>query len=588
MKPLSSASKLPREGSSSASPAVSATASTAAGDLDDEIGPVERTWLLRVAGVLIAIHLLLGLWSAASKTPTHDEYWHLPVGLLNITHGEFDFDLLNPPLARMWFALPLRLAGIRASAGKDPGDTGRRFHAEHADSYRALFFFGRSPNVLLSAGLAFLIFRWAWSLFGLSAAVGTLTLYVGCPNVLAHSAVATMDLPVALGMTATTWALWRWIEAPGWKRASLWGILLGLSLATKYTALMMLPFPLLAAVILAKRSGIRRTLLGQLALGLVLMVVALDGCYLFQNVGTPLRDLPLQSAAIKSIQARLSFLGGCPVPVARDYVMGVDLQQKMLEHVHPVYLNGQWMLRGDSWYFLDALAYKLPHILQVAVVLGIITLAREDRSTRLAMLWIVLPALLLISIASLQKAQLGIRYILPAFPALFLLAGAALTRLPVGSARRRAMALAVLALVCGTSLRFHPHHLTYFNEAAGGPVGGRKYLLDSNLDWGQDLHLVKNWMETHGESRIQLAYFGMVEPKRLGIDYDIPLGDVLPGWYAISVNFVEGRPSGAVRPDGGVQILPPGAYEVFHSMEPAERLGYSIDLYHVTPEMLER
>ena len=548
----------------------------------------ENRWLFWIAGLLISVHLGLGLLTAAAKTPTHDEYWHLPVGLLNLTHRRFNFDLLNPPLARMWFALPLWVSGVAATPGPNPDETGRQFHAEHVENYRTLFFFGRAGNVLLSCGLAFLLFRCARSLFGLPAAVGTLLLYIGCPNILAHSAVATMDLPVALGMAGTTWALWRWMEVPSWKRAALWGLVLGLSLAAKYTALMMLPFPFLAAAVLLWRPGKRLRVLGELAAGLVLMVVALDGCYLFQSVGMPLKTLPLQSAAMKSVQLLLSPLENCPVPIARDYVMGVDLQQLMLEHDHPVFLNGRWMLQGDRRYFLDALVYKLPHVLQIALLLGGITLVRAGRPIRWTMLWVFLPAVVLVAIASFQKAQLGVRYILPAFPAIFLCAGHALSGLSRLSLRGRGIAMACLAIACGTSLRHHPHHLAYFNELAGGPVGGRMHLLDSNLDWGQDLHLVKNWMNTHHETKIHLAYFGMVDPHKLGIDYDIPEGELAPGWYAISVNLVQGRPSGLLRPDETTLAVGPGAFRIFHFLQPAERLGYSIDLYHVTDEELER
>ncbi len=550
----------------------------------DGVSPGERKGLLGFAGILIAVHLALGLLTAAAKTPTHDEYWHLPVGLLNLAHRRFDFDLLNPPLARMWFALPLWASGVTTEPGANPGETGRLFHAGHVDNYRTLFFFGRAGNVLLSCGLAFLLFRWARSLFGLPAAVGTLLFYVGCPNILAHSAVATMDVPVTLGMAGTTWALWRWIETPTWKRAALWGLILGLALATKYTALMMLPFPLVAAANLLRNPGPRRQVLGQLGAGLVLMTMVLNVCYLFQNVGTPLRALPLQSAAMKRVQSWLSPLGSLPVPVARDYVMGVDLQQQMLEHDHPVFLDGEWTLEGDLRYFLYALAYKLPHLLQIAIVLGAISLVRTSRPLRLAMFWVLVPALLLISIASFQKAQLGIRYILPAFPALFLCAGAALARLVPGTPARRGIALAALAFAAALPLRHHPHHLAYFNELAGGPVGGRKHLLDSNLDWGQDLHLVKNWMDAHGQTKIHLAYFGMVDPHKLGIDYEVPFGELDPGWYAISVNFVEGQPSGLLKPDGSTLIVTPGAYRMFQNEKAAERLGYSIDLFHITNE----
>ncbi len=53
------------------------------------------------------------------------------------------------------------------------------------------------------------------------------------------------------------------------------------------------------------------------------------------------------------------------------------------------------------------------------------------------------------------------------------------------------LCLAVFALLCvagsaTSSLRNHPHSLSYFNEAAGGPENGWKHMLGSSFDCAQD------------------------------------------------------------------------------------------------------
>ena len=61
----------------------------------------------------------------------------------------------------------------------------------------------------------------------------------------------------------------------------------------------------------------------------------------------------------------------------------------------------------------------------------------------------------------------------------------------------------------------YPHYLAYFNQIAGGPgPGATKHLVDSSLDWGQDLPGLKRWLKGTrsgwGQTRflVYLAYFG--------------------------------------------------------------------------------
>ncbi|MGH7858875.1 MAG: hypothetical protein ACREQY_16235, partial [Candidatus Binatia bacterium] len=87
----------------------------------------------------------------------------------------------------------------------------------------------------------------------------------------------------------------------------------------------------------------------------------------------------------------------------------------------------------------------------------------------------------------------------------------------VHTRRAGAVAVVVVALIGNVAaLRHHPHHLAYFNELTGGPAHGGEYLIDSNLDWGQDLKNLAAWLraERPGES-VGLAYFGGVDPSIL-------------------------------------------------------------------------
>jgi hypothetical protein len=132
------------------------------------------------------------------------------------------------------------------------------------------------------------------------------------------------------------------------------------------------------------------------------------------------------------------------------------------------------------------------------------------------------------------------------------------------------------------TLRLHPHYLAYFNELAGGPAHGWRYLVDSNLDWGQDLPGLKAWMDTRGVPRIKLSYFGSADPAYYGID-----ADLLPGYMAPHPTRVtrEVRPGDLVAVSAtnlqGVYLDPADRplMERFRSRKPLARIGYSIFIY---------
>jgi hypothetical protein len=93
------------------------------------------------------------------------------------------------------------------------------------------------------------------------------------------------------------------------------------------------------------------------------------------------------------------------------------------------------------------------------------------------------------------------------------------------------MALAVLLM--GTmieSLSIWPNYLAFFNQLVGGPRNGYKYLVDSSLDWGQDLPGLHDWLEKNvpagSGTPVYLSYFGTADPRFYGID-----ALLLPGFF---------------------------------------------------------
>jgi hypothetical protein len=154
-----------------------------------------------------------------------------------------------------------------------------------------------------------------------------------------------------------------------------------------------------------------------------------------------------------------------------------------------------------------------------------------------------------------------------------------------------------------SSMLVYPHCLSYFNALAGGPRGGHAHLLDSNIDWGQDLLDLKRWLDRHPEARpLHLAYFGESDPRIAGIEFTPPppgaLGDdvaldknqlgPLPGWHAVSVQFLRGGRRLMYDGQGEREAQRPRQYCYFQHFEPTATAGYSIYIYHITPAEANR
>jgi hypothetical protein len=583
---------------------------------------LKRFWL--PVAFLLTIHAVLGITAAARLTATHDEYWHLPVGLLNLKTGRFDFDNLNPPLCRMTAALPLLLTSAQTgpvNVQHDAMGWGDVFIAANGQHYGTWFLLGRTMIVLISALGGLVTALWARDLSGDAAGCLAALLWAFEPNLIAHGSLVTTDMGAAAFFVFTLFAMWKFAGRPDWKRALIFGGVLGLAQLAKFTSLLLYPITIALFILLiyADRAGRRselssqqsskdkkskpapdarpqtprsiRRMCGLWILALFVSLLVLNAGYVFRGSFSPLRTYDLQSTAMRGTVHQLAWLGWLPIPLPRDYVEGIDHQRYMMEQKHPVFLDGQWSDDGIPHYYLWGLLYKLPHPLQLLALATLLwlVLARRSDGLLLVQIVILLPAVAMIALAESSPMQLGIRYALPAIPFFILFASQSVRWLDYRTFPFRTLTIVVLVGWMLFSVRYHPYDLAYFNELAGGPVGGREHLLDSNLDWGQDLGGLKEYLDKQGIGEIGLAYFGTVPPKALGISYHIPPAPIpRPGRYAVSVNFEQGRPHWVRTPQNEIRPVNIGQFAYFRFFEPVARIGYSIDVFELTQEDVDR
>jgi hypothetical protein len=519
-----------------------------------------------VVAASLAFFAVNAIVVARSDTPTPDEFVYVPEGLYHLQTGDLTFDSTNPPLLKIAMALPLTQMDVRLDldpkhrdnrTGWGPWIFGTSFMNLNRERYTDAFFAARLVIVALGVVLGLLVFLRARELVSPAGALAVVVLYGTMPPLLAHSGLATLDVGVTLLLFAALYTTSR-VRSFGrdWMWAAATGALFGFAFAVKGTAALFGPaVPLLVAASWPRWR--REDVLGFVGAGAVMAAaawVAILASYGFQG-------FPLPAPLVEGLRFQLAAAGGGEFPA---------------------FLNGNWSQTGWWYYYLVTMALKTPLASLALFAAGAAALAmrraRED-------LWIVLPPLLLIYLLSFHYAKdYGVRYMLPAFPFLLLLAGRGVD-LALRQGRNGAVVVAALLVwQLGACVVTAPYHLAYFNELAGGTDRARRLLLDSNLDWGQDLGRLKDYMDGRGLSKICLGYFGHADPKVYGIDYTIAPAAPAPGLCAISANFLAGYPYAITYAGEKIRGVKQGSWTWFDRLTPVARVGSSIYVFDVSAE----
>jgi hypothetical protein len=542
-------------------------------DSEPYSGPVAR-WEIATGAGLLVLMVALAWPGLTGNSVTIDEFAHIPAGYATLQEGALGVYSKTPPLVRSLEALPWLAAPPQLSPGildrLDPYDPwhpwilGDDLMQRNPERYDRLFISSRLVTLALALVGGVLIWVWSRQLFGPQGGVLSLALFATSPTILAHSSVATVDVGSAVLFSATLFALWRFLQLPSPARALVCGLLLGAALLAKMTALILLPLVVvitLAALVIpprADRSRVR-SLIGGLAVVLATAILLLNLTYGFRGSFASWSSQDLFSQTLGRATGWLP--GWMPTGLPSWYVFGLDTQLLDLERGEfPGYLLGKWSQEGRWQYFPVAFASKetLPFLLLFVASLAALAGHRQRRDL-LTELCLLLPILTVVAIAMRGgRLQIGIRYLLPIYPLIFVHLGR-LALVPQGFATVRARRIA-------------------FNLAAGGPQNGHHILLDSNLDWGQDLKRAAAWSREAGVERPFLAYFGHVDPRLYDLVYTLPPRQPTKGTYLVSANYLHGLDypaSWARAPAGQIDVA------WLRDQEPVARIGNSMFVFRV-------
>jgi 4-amino-4-deoxy-L-arabinose transferase-like glycosyltransferase len=569
-----------------------------------------------IVAALLTLYGAMAWTGVRNESATFDEMPHLTAGYSYWLTGDYRLDPENGILPQRWAALPLLFQTIRFPRTDQPAwyradawNLGYRFFYTLGNDLDRMLWWSRGMIVLFGMALGAVVYLWSRRLFGPAGGMISVIAYVFSPTCLAHGSLITSDMAGALAFTTSLACLWMVLHRVSVGRVMSSGVVMGLLFVSKMSAVLILP---VALVVFAARVAIGRPLIVGLRrrhvvddrprqlvtlAGVAVVHVAVVAGVIWSFYGLhfttfrsaePGRDRMYAGQTIDSLTGnglvgvvvrRADDLHLLPRPYLHGFAFAVHMSK-----TRTAFLNGERSVDGWMGFFPYCLMVKTPlAVFAVLLVAGAAVAVRrpgrrgqppperhrwaggiERGVYRTLPIWVFLGVYWLVAIVS--HLNIGHRHILPTYPAMFILCGAAGRWLRLGNRVSLAFVGLALAELALESLTIRPHYLAYFNQLAGGPRHGYRHLVDSSLDWGQDLPGLKRWLDgkqpaSMKQKPVYLSYFGTASPEYHGLEVIslpsyvswVPRKVALyrPGTYCISATMLQciyTDPGGAWRP----------------------------------------
>lgn len=560
--------------------------------------------------LLLFLIFVQAISSIRLKSATVDEVTHLPAGYSYLKTGDFRMGRENPVLIKLISGTPLLFFDLKIPTDHpswrqlDQYAFGGQFLYHSNKNGDRILFWGRMPIILLSILLAYFVFRWAKELFGINAGLLALFLYIFEPNILAHSVLATTDLGVAVFSFIALYYFWKFIRESRPKNLILAGFTFGLAQASKFSAILLVPIYLLlilmrifsanevtSSVKLFRRlspakSRIQKSyvLFASLLSIFLIAFLVIFASYGFQIKPVLSPDDPLgkHTKALHQLLPRNNkvvnrgvyfFLERFPIPAA-DWFRGQASQILHSREGHSAFLMGMYSEKGWWYYYLVAFLIKTPIPLLVLLIIAIWLFGKSKEKKMEDEYFLIVPIAVMFAASFFNRIAIGLRYLLPVYPFLFVFT----SRLAGVRLKRQTLFIVMVGILSlwyiFSSLSIYPHYLAYFNEFVGGPNNGYKYLVDSNLDWGQDLKGLAKYVEERKIKEVKLSYFGTASPNYYQIPYQLvtekEMHKYTPGIYAISATNLQ-----------NALVVDKTRFDWFKKYQPVDKIGYSIFIYDI-------
>lgn len=562
-----------------------------------------------IAGILLTTMFLLAVFSIRNDSLTMDELAHLPAGYSYLTQKDMRLNPEHPPLVKDLAALPLLFikdikfpSEIKAWQEDANGqwDFGHYFLFQTGNLADKMIFWGRIPMILILMLLGFYIFKWARELFGNKAGLLALFLFSFSPTFLAHGRLVTTDVGAAAGILISTYYFVKTLQKPSKKNIIIAGVVFGIAQLLKFSVILIIPLFIILTLINPIRNVISNGVNFRKSLKTLILVFIIG----FILIGAVYQYHVWNYPPAKQASDFMVYLKDYPDFIKNPIIWTVN---KPVLRAYSQYLTGLLMILqrasfGNTTYFMGEVSnlgwksyFPIVYFIKEPLTLHILTLM-----ALLYALWLVpkikiknwlkshLPELAMLIFLTLYWASslksnlnIGVRHLLPTLPfVIILISGPIIYLLKKPHLKLKYFLLFTLIFwQIFSVIKIYPHFLAYFNEIAGGPNKGYLYTIDSNLDWGQDLKRLADWVQKNNIEKIKIAYFGGGDPRYyLGDKAEyFSWQEPQKGWIAVSVSPLQ---LGQGQPAAGFN-QPTGFFNWLKPYEPVAKIGYSIFVYYI-------
>ncbi len=551
-------------------------------------------------GILLLMALNL-VAQARNRSITNDELVHIPAGYQYLVNRRFALNPEHPPLVKLLSALPLLLTRPKVESAREPVDpdfgvrtTGAavRFWSTNLPAARSIAFWARIPIVLITIGLGWLIFVYARQIFGSRAAVFAVALFSLEPTMLAHGWIVHTDVAAALAYLLFVFAAESYLRSRSISSALFFACSIGIALITKFSLLIVIPLAIITVgVDVMRQTSYGRTLWVRPYL-LVLVPIFLINAIYFGRVKLDRQtaDWMVQLAPIRiSIDHAVALINVISKVIPSTYLFGIFTVYLHNRNGHPASILGSYSSSGWWYYFPVTFGLKtsLPFLLISISAIGwsFFALIRQ-RQIRLVIPLIALAVYLGMSMTS--RIDIGIRHVAPVFPFLFILSGGFMDSWL--RRRRRLLGVTGVFLLFGWMVAIaiwtYPHYPSFTNAKIMGKENWQ-VLSDSNIEWGQDIGELANYLHARGETQLVGSLSaGWATPSVHGIN----LLDFAPReltnsptrYVAIGASFLNGSTVSTIVSPTKSELSEDerrNYFDVYRHIKPEAIFGDSIYLY---------
>lgn len=571
---------------------------------------------------IIAVFLLLFLFfvsffSILDDTLTYDETAHIVAGYSYLTERDMRVNPEHPPLIKNIAAAPLLLLNLNFPndspnwTQESPPrwwvqfDLANDFIYQSGNNPDRIMLFSRTAMILFMVFSGWFLFYFTKKRYDNKTALIALFLFSFSPTIIAHGRLANTDMGAAFGALFSFYFWMKFLEKPNKKNVFLSGIAFGIALVLKFSLVLLIPLYIVITIIYASlqekpfRALLKYGVLAFLC-GVIGMLFVVFPLYQYHVYDYPAErqardaEFILETFGNRFIAENVVLSSEKPFlrPFAQ-YFLGLFTAMQRVDGGNTTYFLGE--ISTEAWMKYFPVVYLIKetitlHILTFLSFLIFLYYFFKNKVYRrlghnIEKYYLEFSMLVFILIywatSITSNLNIGVRHLLPVFPFTFILIAVLISKLKL---KFISVILLLFLFQAYSVLSVYPHFLAYFNETVG-VENGYKYVVDSNLDWGQDLKRLNNWFKENNIEFAYIDYFGGGD-----LDYHIGEGryarwdrhnDYLEfpknNYLAVSVNELQG---GRGFPGKGFDQST-SHYLWLNSYEPIEKIGHSIFVYYI-------